>query len=377
MNDLIWIEISKSRIKNNTQTIRRLIGDQVLLAPCVKANAYGHGIVDMSRLLLQHGADWLCVDSIEEAEMLRERGILEPLLIMGYVQEKDLPEILRLDAKIFLYDLQTAQALSKIAQKAGKQVSVHIKVDTGMSRQGILAPEVRHFVDQVPKLQNLRLEGIATHFATSDQPGDNAHFRKQLTAFKQIFDELERERIHIPLFHCSNSAATLLYPEAHFDLVRPGLSIYGYYPSQAVRDLCAQRSIHLLPALTLKTKIAQIREIPKGSCISYGCTFITERKTKIAILPIGYYDGLDRKLSNCGYVLINGRRASILGRVCMNITIVDVTEMDDVAIEDEVVLIGRQGSEEITVEEIADSVGTINYEIITRLRETIPRYYVE
>ncbi len=377
MNDRIWIEISKSRIKNNLQTIRHLIGDQVLLAPCVKANAYGHGIVEISRLVLEYGANWLCVDSIGEAEVLREGGILQPLLIMGYVQRSELPKILKLDSKIFLYNLHTAQALSGIAQKARRSASVHIKVDTGMSRQGIPTSEVIDFVNQVRKLPNLKVEGIATHFATADNPKDKTHFQRQLASFRQIFEDLKKEEIHIPIFHCCNSAATLLYPEAHFDLVRPGLSIYGYYPSQAVRDVCAQKNIKLLPALTLKTKITQIKEIPEGSCVSYGCTFVTERKTKIAILPIGYYDGLDRKLSNCGYALINGQKAKILGRVCMNMTIVDVTEIGDAAQEDEVVLIGRQGGEEISVEEMADLVGTINYEIITRLRESISRYYVD
>jgi alanine racemase len=375
MNNLIWMEISKDAIKHNVQAFKKHVGDNIILAPCVKSNAYGHGLVEIAKLALEAGADWLCVNCTDEAEQLRQVGIKSPIMIMGYLSEDDTQKVGELQARVFVYSLETAKQLSAASQQQNKTINIHIKVDTGMSRQGIPANEAPEFINQVKNLPGLKLEGVCTHFATADEPEKPEQFDKQLNAFKKLTEKLKPEYPDL-IYHCSNSAATLLYPEARFNLVRPGISIYGYWPSPITQRLAEPQDIILKPSLTLKTKVAMVKNLPKGACVSYGCTFVTEVTTKIAVLPIGYYDGLSRKLSRAGEVLIRGQRARILGRVCMNIIMVDVTSINEVAQDDEVVIIGEQGVDRITVEEVADKVGTINYEITTRLRESVPRKYI-
>ncbi len=373
MDELIWIEISKKAIQHNVKTLRQVVGRNVILAACLKANAYGHSLVQTAPLLAKSGIDWFCVDSIQEAELLKKLGVKKPILIIGYLLKKDLVKAVSFGARIFVYDLNKARELSQLAGKLKKKAKIHLKVDTGMGRQGVLAKDFGKFLEEILKLKNLKVEGVATHFASADEPGKPAYFRKQLKIFKQIV-KLSKDKLGNGLIvHSSNSAATLLYPEAHFDLVRLGGSIYGYYPSQEIKKICQQKGISIWPSLAFKTRVAHIKVLPKNSCLSYGCTFKTKKATKVALLPIGYFEGVDRKLSNRGYVLIHGKRAKILGRVCMNITLVDVSRIKNVKIEDEVVVIGRQGKGEISVEEVADWAGTINYEITTRLRGSIPR----
>ena len=375
MKDLIWIEVSKSAIINNFRRLRRIVGEGVVLSVAVKANAYGHGIKEISKLLAENGADWLAVNSIEEAETLRNHGIKKPILIMGFVQKKDLPKVADLDTRIFLYDISTAKELSKIAVKRGKKVFVHIKADTGLSRLGVLPDGVLSFANELKKMKGIRIEGVATHFATNDDGDDEGHFKAQLASFRNIANVLSESGIKNLMINGSNSASSIICGELGFGIVRAGIAIYGYHSSEYVKNYCQKKSIEFLPALSLKTKVAQVKEIGKGSCVSYSCDFISKKKTKIAILPVGYYDGLDRKLGNIGYVLIKGKKAKIIGRVCMNMTVVDASGIDDVSPEDEVVLIGKQGGQEITTDDIAKQTNTINYEVLARLRESIVRYY--
>ena len=245
-----------------------------------------------------------------------------------------------------------------------------------MSRQGVKIDQALDFIKFIQGTPNLKLEGIATHYASSDEPRNIRFFNKQLKEFRALIREIKEAGIKIPIIHTSNSGATLLHPEARFNMVRPGLLVFGYFPSRYARKINLQKSGKLLPTLTLKTKVAQVKEIEKGDCVSYCCTFTAKKRTKIAVLPIGYYDGLDRRLSNAGEVLIRGERCRILGRVCMNITVVDVTKVSEVKLEDEVVIIGEQGQDEVSVEEVAKIIGTINYEVTTRLRESISRSYI-
>lgn len=373
--DTSWIEISKNALTHNVSTIRSLIGRKTILAPCVKANAYGHGLVETARILVRTGADRLCVALIDEARALRKAGIRVPLLIVGFVPMARLRDVLKTRSSIFVYEAQTTHALSKLAIAARTKVNVHIKVDTGMGRQGLPPEELNKFIQLIRNLRGLRLEGVATHFASSDTPEHPRHFRKQLNTFTKLMAHIKKDRDGLPFIHCANTAATLLEQQSHFDLVRPGLAVYGYYPSETVRETCLKQDIQLQPSLTFKTKVAAVKMLPTGACVSYNCTFTTKRPTKIAILPVGYYDGIDRGLSDRGHVLIRGHRAPILGRVCMNITVVDVTHIPNAQQEDEVIIIGRQGSEHITAEEIAHHLGTINYEVTTRLRESLPRYF--
>lgn len=375
MENLIEIEISKSALKHNFEILRNLIGNEIFLAPAIKSNAYGHGMVETARLLIEYGADWLCVASILEAIKLREAGIEKPILLIGYVQHSDLQKITKYNITPFIYDIETASLLNQ----QNKLVEIFVKIDTGMSRQGVLAKDALKFIETLQKLKNIKIKGITTHFAASDELENSTHFQKQFEAFKNIIQDdapAGAGRCHAPIITCANSAAAIVYPKTHFNLVRPGISIYGLYPSNEVKKWCASNNIELKPALTLKTKIALIKNIPKGSCVSYGCTYTAEKETKIAILPIGYYDGIDRRNSNNGYVLIRCQKAPIIGRVCMNITIADITDIENAKQEDEAVLIGKQGDNEICADEIAERINTINYEITTRLRESIPRVYI-
>lgn len=375
MKDLIRIEVSKTAIKNNFRAFRKIVGKDVLIAAAVKANAYGHGDKEISKLLEVEGADWFCVNSTEEAEKLRSVNIEKPILIMGFTQKLDLPKVVDLNARIFLYDISTAKEMSKIALKKGKKALVHIKADTGLSRLGVLAESVLSFARELKKMKGLEVEGIATHFATDDGD-DDGYFRKQLAIFRKIIGGLKKEGLGNLMINGSSSASSIICEKLGFGIVRVGIALYGYNSSEYVRDFCKIKKIKLLPALSLKTKVAQVKEIAKGVCVSYGCDFISKKKMKIAILPVGYSDGLDRKLSNKGFVLIRGEKARIIGRVCMNMMIADVSDIDGVAPEDETVLIGEQGNSKITADDIANISGAINYEVLARLRESIVRYYV-
>lgn len=375
--DLIWIEVSKKAISHNFKQLKKAVGSGVLISAAVKANAYGHGLVETSKALVKAGADWLCVNSIEEAEILRKSEIKKPILIMGFVQKKDLPRVVAIGAGMFLCDISFAKALSLAATKAGKKIPVFIKIDTGLSRLGIMPSEVLPFAKSLAKLQGLKLEGVATHFAVDDNGEDEGYFRKQMAKFKEVIEELKKSGFSNLLISGSSSATAFLSSDHGFDIIRVGIGIYGYHSSKHVEKFCRSfKGIVLEPALSLKTKVAQVKDVPKDVCVSYGCDFVTKKKTKIAILPIGYYDGIDRKLGGRGHVLIRGKKAPIIGRVCMNMIMVDVSGIDGVKTGDEAVLIGKQGKNRITADELAKWADTINYEILAKLREGIVRKYI-
>lgn len=376
MNKLIWIEINKTHLEHNIKTFRKLVGADTIIAPAVKSNAYGHGLVNVSKTILKAGADWLSVNSIDEAAILRLNKVRKPILVIGYIPMDELAGVIELNVKPVIYSWTGAQKLNGLARQAGKKIKVHIKLDTGMSRQGIRAEDIMSFIKKVRKLPNLKIEGLATHYASADEPENPRIFKEQRRIFFDVIEKLSEADIFIPYLHTANSAATLLYGSQLGNLVRPGKAIYGNYPSDSVARECRKQKIILKPILSLKTKVVHIKELPKGTGVSYGSTFVTKQKTKVAVLPIGYYDGYDRKLSNQGEVLIKGKRCRILGRICMNMFMVDISAVRGVKIEDEVVLIGKQGKEEITVEELAKKIGTINYEVVTRLRESMERRVV-
>lgn len=373
-NKLSWLEVSENNIRHNVNEIRRVISEDVLLAPCVKANAYGHGLVQMAKLLTKCGVDWLCVNSLDEAILIRDAGIKLPLLILNSLHHDSFETAINLNTRFFLYDLISATKLDRVASKLRIKAKVHIKVDTGMSRQGVLASDFDRFMKDVSVLDNVRVEGVATHFATSDQTSDQDFFKRQLTTFKKVVSIGKTNYKDISIYHCANSGATLTFPESHFDLVRTGISVYGYYPSEEVMLESKKNGLVLRPAMSFKTSISWIKSLPEGSYIGYSNTHRTQRNIRLALLPIGYYDGLDRQLGNEGYVLINGSRAPIIGRISMNITTVDVTDID-ASPGDIAVAIGRQGGEEISADEIAFRINSINYEVISRLSENIDRYY--
>ena len=365
-----WVEIDLSAIANNIHQIQALVGPHVRILASLKADAYGHGALKVARTVLHNGASMLGVATVSEAAPLREAGIGAPILVFGYVPLWQMREAVRLGLSITLYSIESAQALSRAALALDKTVKVHVKVDTGMGRLGIRAEQVEdviQLIDEIQSLPGLDLEGIFTHFAMADS-SNLAHARLQLNRFQHVLQVLGKRDIHPALVHAANSAAILSLPEAHFDMVRPGIALYGLDPSAEVHLPQGFR-----PALSFKTQVAQVKVIPEGECISYGCTYTTERPTTIAVLPVGYADGFRRAPTNWGSVLIHGQEAPLLGRVCMDQSIVDVSHIPQTRIGDEVVLIGRQGDAALTAELVAQRLGTINYEVVSEILARVPR----
>lgn len=372
MQQLTWVEVSGKALTDNIRQFRGLVGPNVLICPCVKANAYGHGLIETSKIFLQAGADWLGVNALYEAQELKDAGIKSPIYILGYVPLDSLEEAM--DFRLVVYDKETVDRLGKI----GKPVKVHLKVETGNNRQGILLNDLLDFAKNIQRHKNIELEGMATHFANIEDTTDHSYAELQLERFQKAIKILEDAGIQIPIKHCANSAATILFPKTHFQMVRTGIANYGMWPSNETYVSYMQQrrdGFELKPALTWKTRVAQIKKIPAGEYIGYGCTYKTTRGTRLAILPVGYYDGYDRGL-NGAHVLIRGRRAPVRGRVCMNITMVDVSDIPEARLEDEAVLIGCDGGEFISAEQFAAWAGTINYEITTRINERIPRIII-
>jgi alanine racemase len=365
-----WLEVDLGAIGNNTRLVKDLVGPDVRVLVSLKADAYGHGALRVARTVLRNGAEWLGVATVSEAAPLREAGVDAPILIFGYIAPWQAREVARLDLRATVYSLETAQALSRAACDLACEVRVHVKVDTGMARLGLRAEDVAGviaFCEALFALPGLRVEGIFTHFATADS-ADQSYARRQLERFHVVLSALQERGLRPPLVHAANSAATLVFPEARFDLVRPGVAIYGLHPSDEVRLPPAFR-----PALAFKTQVAQVKDIPPGEGISYGATYVTTATTRIAVLPVGYADGFRRAPTNWGEVLVRGRRAPLLGRVSMDQCMLDVTHIPGVRTGDEVVLIGRQGDDEITAEAVARRLGTIAYEVVSELLARIPR----
>ena len=366
---LTYIEVDLEAIAHNVRAIRQHVGPRVALMAVVKANAYGHGALEVAQTALHHGASWLAVARADEGIHLRQAGISPPILVMNYTLPDEIEGALAHDLTLTINDLASAETASALARRLGRTVSVHVKVDTGMGRFGLLPDEVLPFVDRLAALPGMRLEGLCTHFAVADL-ADKDYTRYQFLVFQAVRAQLEAADHRIPLCHVANSAATLDLPEMHLDAVRTGIAIYGLRPSSEVDP-----AVPLRPALSLKSRVARARTLPAGSSISYGRTYVTSRAMPVALIPVGYGDGYHRLISNRGAVLINGQRAPVVGRVCMDQLVVDISQVGPVALGSEVVLIGRQGEDCITAEEVATWAETINYEATTALLPRVPRLY--
>ncbi|GCF06579.1 alanine racemase [Dictyobacter arantiisoli] len=365
-----WVEIDLNAIGGNTRHIKSLVGPQTQVLVALKADAYGHGALKVARTVLQNGATMLGVATVSEAIPLRDAHIDAPILVFGYVPRWQMREAIRLGVSITIYSREEALALSETALDLGKIATVHVKVDTGMGRLGIRFEEldtILELVREAHRLPGLKLEGIYTHFAQADA-ADQSHARLQLARFQHVIQTLEEQGLRPPIVHASNSAATLAIPEARFDMVRPGIAIYGLEPSPDVHLPEGFRA-----ALSFKTQVSQVKWIPTGEGISYGSTYITTRPTLVAILPVGYADGFRRSPYNWGSVLIHGQEAPLLGRVCMDQCTVDVTNIPQTRMGDEVILIGRQGDAELSAETVATRLGTLNYEVVSELLARVPR----
>ena len=361
--------IDHEALRWNLSQIRNRVGPQVKILSMVKAGAYGHGAVAVSRTLAGGGSDAFGVATLEEAVELRQAGIRAPILILAGAYENQLDEFFAHALTPVAHDLTGLKQLEKAVKSRRRTLPVHLKVDTGMGRLGLAAAESDVWIPELKKLEALKIEGVFSHFSQAESvEGD--YTRQQLTIFTRVVERLRAERIMPPLVHFANSAATITLPAAYFDMVRPGIMLYGVYPSPAMAS-----QITLKPVLDWKTKILQLKKVPAGTNISYGQTFITQRESLIATLPLGYADGYQRLLSNRGAVLVGAQRAPVVGRVCMDLTMIDVTDIRNVKQGDEVVLLGRQGNAEISADEIAAWANTISYEILTSISARVPRVH--
>lgn len=362
-----WAEVDLGRIAYNLSAIKKLLAPKVKIMVCVKADAYGHGLIPVAKKVIACGVDFLGVASIDEGIALRENHIQAPVLILGMVLSRDIEPLFRYNLTPTVCTLELAQALDSLGRELGKEINVHIKIDSGMGRLGILYKDALDFVRKLHRIRFINIEGIFTHFPLADS---NAHFTlNQIKMFGQLIKKINHAGIHILLMHAANSMGVIGYKSSHFNMVRPGLAIYGLYPK-------ANLKIRLKPVLSLKTKVIFVKNVPSGFGISYGHDYVTKKATKVITLPIGYGDGYPRNLSNRAPVLIQGRRFLISGRICMDQIMVDVGTLK-VEVGDEVVLIGAQGANKITAEELAVLAKTIPYEIVCGLGSRIPRIYLD
>jgi alanine racemase len=374
----LWAEIDLGAIAANVHALRRIISPDTRLMVAVKADGYGHGALQVARTAIASGASDLGVARIEEGLALRRRGIAAPILIFGYTCASKTSALIANDLMPSIFSLKNAREFSEAAQQSGRVLPVHVKVDTGMGRLGLLCDALRksgegpaaHEIAQIYKLPGLTVKGLFTHFATADH-ADTTYAQTQLDRFLALCTELKAAGLGIGLRHAANSGAIIQIPRAHMEMVRAGIAVYGLYPSDEMD--CSNLSLQ--PAMMLKARIIHLKEVAAGTSISYGCSYKTPRSTTIATIPAGYADGYSRALSNKGVMLVGGYRVPVVGRVCMDLTMVDVGRVPGVKIGDEAVLIGRQHNETISADALARTMGTINYEVVASLTARVPRIY--
>ena len=373
------IEISRPALVHNIREFRRLIGSKRRFLAVVKANAYGHGIREVAGIAVSEGVDWLGVNSIEEGAALRRTGVGVPILVLGYAPLASLEEAVVRDLRLTVYNRETVVRLAALAARLRKTVRVHVKVETGTWRQGVAARDLAAFVRDIRRRPGLVVEGLSSHFANIEDTTKHDYPRRQLQIYRSACRELEAGGPRIPLKHMSCTASTILFPEPGFNLARVGIGLYGLWPSKETFLSCLldkKEPLSLEPVLSWKARIAQIKKVPAGADIGYGCTYRTTRPTVLAVVPVGYYDGYDRGLSNAAHVLVKGRRAPLRGRVAMDFFMADVTDVPGARLEDDVTLLGAAGRERITAEDLASLAGTISYEILARINPLVPRIVV-
>ena len=375
-----WAEIDLDALARDFQAVREAANPQAKVCCVVKADAYGHGAVRIAREFEELGADWFAVSNLEEALQLRLGGIQKPILVLGYTPPEEAAALSNHHISQCVYSLDYARDLSRTAEEAGVTVNIHVKIDTGMSRLGFYYQDISRdeaTVQEVKaacQLPGLHPEGIFTHFAVSDEgKAGDAFTMQQFGCFKEMIESLLREDIDFEVRHCANSAAVFDYPLSHLDMVRAGIVIYGLYPSEELRH-----KPDLTPVLSLRSVVSHVKTVKPGATISYGRKFTAQKEMKVATVPVGYADGYPRILSAKGaQVLIGGRRCPILGRVCMDQLMADVSALPDVKVGDTVTLIGRDGEEAITADELANLEGSINYEVVCGLSKRVPRVYLK
>ncbi|MFA5098247.1 MAG: alanine racemase [Candidatus Margulisiibacteriota bacterium] len=362
-------EINLKAVDKNIESLRSFLGKGTRLMAIVKANAYGHGAKEIALAAEKAGADYLGVAYLGEALELRSCGVKTPILILSETPPSFADHVVEHDITQTVYTVQLAQSLSRSASRQGKKAKVHLKVDTGMGRVGVFPSEVMGLLKNIAHLPFVEVEGIFTHFSCGEDL-ESGFAKKQLDSFMSVLDQTKKEGFSIPIKYCANSAAVFNFPKSHLDMVRLGITMYGLYPPGLKRCPVALQKV-----LTLKTKVLYIKRVPKGTPLSYGATYVTQKETSIATLPVGYADGLSRLLSNRGQVLIRGNRYPIVGRVTMDMTMVETGD-DKIEVWDDVSIIGKDGSEEITADEVAGLMDSINYEVVCGIGKRVPRVYI-
>lgn len=364
---LVWTEINLNAILYNLRQIRSLVepkGAKVLAV--IKDNAYSHGALEVAKAIENDNIMMFGVATVEEAIQLRQGGIKKPILVLCCILPEQAESVIDYDLVQTVCDLNICQTLSQLAKEIGKVAKVHIKVDTGMGRIGVHYDRAVELVKQVNQIPNIIIEGIYTHFSSSDI--DQDYTLLQIDRFNSVLSCLKKDGIYIPIRHSASSSAIINYPSSYYDMVRPGIALYGYLPF-------ASDKIQLRPALSFKTRIVYIKEVPPGTSISYGRTYVTDKTTRVATLAVGYGQGYNRKLSNRAEVIIRGKRARIIGTICMDQCLCDITHIPEASLGDEVVLIGTQGDQTITADELARKIGTISYEVLCGINANVKRIY--
>ncbi len=374
-----WAEISLNAIEHNYNVIRNKVADDTKVCCVIKADGYGHGAVELSQVYEKLGADYFAVSNIDEGIEIRKSGSKLPIVILGYTPVSEAENLAEYDISQAVFSLEYAKELSEKCVEEDCICKMHIKVDSGMSRIGFMCqefPRDEYSIEEICEaccLSNLEVEGLFTHFCVSDEDAEGREFtNKQYENFIHVRDSLKKRGVDISVVHCSNSGAIEDYPETCCDMVRAGIILYGLAPSSKLAD-----RLDLVPAMTLKTVVAFVKEVQKGATISYGRTFTADRKMKIATVPIGYADGFIRQNAKDGYMMVNGKKAKIVGRICMDQTMLDVTDIEDVKTGDEVVVFGTGENGEPTADSLAENTGTINYETVCLVGKRVPRIYIK
>ena len=374
-----WAEISLNAIEHNYNVIRNKVADDTKVCCVIKADGYGHGAVELSQIYEKLGADFFAVSNIDEGIEIRKSGSKLPIVILGYTPVSEAENLAEYDISQAVFSLEYAKELSEKCVEEDCICKMHIKVDSGMSRIGFMCqefPRDEYSIEEICEaccLPNLEVEGLFTHFCVSDEDAEGREFtNKQYENFIHVRDSLKKRGVDISVVHCSNSGAIEDYPETCCDMVRAGIILYGLAPSSKLAD-----RLDLVPAMTLKTVVAFVKEVQKGATISYGRTFTADRKMKIATVPIGYADGFIRQNAKDGYMMVNGKKAKIVGRICMDQTMLDVTDIEDVKTGDEVVVFGTGENCEPTADSLAENTGTINYETVCLVGKRVPRIYIK
>ena len=369
----VYAKIDLDAIAYNMEQMKQNIRPETKVMAVIKADGYGHGAVQIAEMMERWNYIWgFAVATLDEAVVLRTEGIQKPILVLGCVFPDQYMEMLKHEIRMNIYTEEMAESISRMAARDGKTAYMHIKLDTGMSRLGFgINEQSAETIKRISKMPNVNMEGIFTHFTKADEK-DKSFTKKQIQEFVWMTERLKEKNVRFTYEHCSNSAGIIDVPEANFDIVRAGISTYGLYPSEEVD----KTNVKLKPALALKSHVAFVKEIESGTPVSYGGTFVAKEKMKIATIPVGYADGYPRSLSNKGYVLIRGKKAPILGRVCMDQFMVDVTQIEGVSFGDKVTMIGKDGNEILPVEVLSELSGRFNYEFVCDLGKRIPRVYV-